>query len=70
MSNNEERLVHLEARFAWLERHIAEQDKAMAELADEARRLRRDVDGLRQRATQADGATDRASADEPPPPHY
>jgi SlyX protein len=70
MSNSEERLVHLEARFAWLERHLADQDKAMAEMADEARRLRREVDGLRQRQTLADGATDRTSAEEPPPPHY
>jgi SlyX protein len=70
MSNSEERLVHLEARFAWLERHLSEQDKAMAELADEARRLRREVDGLRERLAQADGPAGAVSADEPPPPHY
>jgi SlyX protein len=70
MSNSEERVIHLEARFAWLERHVVDQDRAMAELADEARRLRRDLEALRERLAQADGAVGGAAADEPPPPHY
>ena len=55
VSNHEERLIQLEARYAWLERHVAEQDKAMAEMADEIRRLRRETEGLRERLVQAAG---------------
>jgi SlyX protein len=70
MSNSEERLINLEARFAWLERHIADQDKAMAEMADEARRLRREIEGLRERLAQSGGAGEGGDPEEPPPPHY
>jgi SlyX protein len=70
VSNHEERLIQLEARYAWLERHVAEQDKAMAEMADEIRRLRRETDGLRERLVQAAGNDGVSAADEPPPPHY
>jgi SlyX protein len=70
MSNSEDRLVHLEARFAWLERHVTDQDKAMADMADEIRRLRREMDGLRERLTRAETAGGEGVAEEPPPPHY
>ena len=36
---SEERLTNLEARYAWLERHVGEQDRAMAELGRDLRRL-------------------------------
>jgi SlyX protein len=65
----EERLINLEARFAWLERHVGEQDKAMAELGDEIRRLRREIEGLRGLAGTRDKAGERAEPEERPP-HY
>ena len=67
---SDERLTHLEARLAWLERHVVEQDKAMAEMGEELRRLRRDILALRERLRGMDAAAGAAPADEPPPPHY
>ncbi|HTQ32491.1 MAG TPA: SlyX family protein [Opitutaceae bacterium] len=62
------RRVKLEERLAWLERHVAEQDKVMLALHDELARLRAELKLLRERP--AAGA-----ASEPPdpaerPPHY
>jgi len=67
MSND--RLESLESRFAWLERHMAEQDKAMLELVEEQRRVRRHLDALSARlATDEEDETE-AGKDERPP-HY
>jgi SlyX protein len=66
---SEERLTHLEARFAWLERHVLEQDKAMAEMSDELRRCRREIEALRERVRTADAGGEAPDA-ERPPPHY
>ena len=61
------RLTVLEERYAHLQRHTAEQDKAMLELADEVAKLRQEIIRLRgQMATSReadDGADER-------PPHY
>jgi len=56
----------LEERLAWLQRHVAEQDKAMLEMAGEIERLKQQVAELRGKL---------AGAGEPPggddrPPHY
>jgi SlyX protein len=67
---NDERLAGIEARYAWLERHIGEQDKAMAEMSDQIRRLRREIEALRDRLRTTGGAGEAAAPDEPPPPHY
>jgi SlyX protein len=60
----------LEEKVAFLERHVAEQDKAMLELGDELRRLRKQLDIFRQRL--AGGGVEQG--DEMPPderpPHY
>jgi SlyX protein len=65
---SDERLTYLEARFAWLERHVLEQDKAMAEMNDELRRCRREIEALRERIRASDTRSeDRADR---PPPHY
>ena len=66
---SDERLTDLEARFVWLERHVAEQDKAMAEMGEEIRRLRRELAALHGRLRSAAGEGE-AEAEEPPPPHY
>ena len=67
MSN--ESLIALENRFAWLERHVTEQDRAMLKLEDEVRRLKRRLELLQE------GLKARGQAEEPPPaderpPHY
>ncbi|MBP7142797.1 MAG: SlyX family protein [Opitutaceae bacterium] len=57
-----ERADRIEERIAWLEKHLAAQDKAMLELHEEIERLRRDSSALRDRLESA------ASAGESPPP--
>ena len=66
---SEDRLVHLEGRFEWLERHVIEQDKTILELTDAVRQLRSELARMRARAEPlADpGASD--LIDERPP-HY
>jgi uncharacterized coiled-coil protein SlyX len=66
---SDDRLNNLEARYAWLERHVAEQDKAMAGLGDELRRTRRELESLRKRLLSA-GEADDAGKIEERPPHY
>jgi len=66
---SDERLTDLEARFVWLERHVTEQDKAMAEMGEEIRRLRRELASLQGRMRNAAGEGE-PEAEEPPPPHY
>ena len=67
---SDERLTHLEARYVWLERHVREQDKAMAEMGEELRRLRREIAALRARWHTAESAGEGPETEEPPPPHY
>ena len=52
---SEERLVHLEGRFAWMERHLAEQDRVILELTESVRQLRAELGRLRERAEGAEG---------------
>jgi len=66
--NDPERLARLEERFAWLERHVVEQDKAMLELGDELTRLRRETAGLRSRLR--DSGEEGGAVGEEKPPHY
>ncbi|HEX3730474.1 MAG TPA: SlyX family protein [Opitutaceae bacterium] len=63
-------LERLEARFTWLERHVIEQDRAMSEMAEELRRLRREAEALRDRLRTAAAAEEPGDGPEPPPPHY
>jgi SlyX protein len=64
---NDERVALLEERLAWLQRHVAEQDKAVLELAGEVDRLKRKVLELSQRPG-ADSGT--APVVDECPPHY
>ena len=66
---SEDRLTHLEARYAWLERHVGEQDRAMAEMGHRLRRLQTEVEGLRLRLRPGE-TPGGPEAPEPPPPHY
>ncbi|HEU5077746.1 MAG TPA: SlyX family protein [Opitutaceae bacterium] len=72
--SNEHRLDRLEERFAWLQRHVTEQDRVMLKLSEENARLRREIEELRGRVS---GAALRAGAEGEPsssaqekPPHY
>ncbi len=61
---SDERMLRLEEKIAYLERHVTEQDKAMLEMAEEIAGLRREVKRLRDRP-----AGESAAGDERPP-HY
>ena len=60
--------VKLEERLAWLERHVAEQDKVMLALHDELSRLRAELKQLRERL--AGGAETEPPDSAERPPHY
>lgn len=63
-----ERLTLLEERYAHLQRHVTQQDKAMLELTEELAKLRRELAAFRDRlADIAEGGT--GPSDERPP-HY
>jgi uncharacterized coiled-coil protein SlyX len=66
---SDDRLNNLEARFAWLERHVGEQDRAMAGMGDEMRRIRRELETLRERVREPDGPAGPPDTAERPP-HY
>ncbi len=62
------RRVELEERLAWLERHVAEQDKVMLALHDEFARLRAELKQLRERPAAGPESEPPGSAERPP--HY
>ncbi|MFA5057565.1 MAG: SlyX family protein [Opitutaceae bacterium] len=62
-----EPLALLEERLAWLQRHVAEQDKAMLELAGEIDRLKKQVAELRGKLPADSGESVDAGER---PPHY
>jgi SlyX protein len=64
-----DRLTTAESRIAWLEHHVAEQDKAMFELGEELRKLRRAMDSLRERL-QGQGTPQEPPLPDERPPHY
>jgi len=63
-----ERLTRLEERYAHLQRHIVEQDKAMLDLGETIAKLRKEIALLR--AQSAGGSSDTRDATEERPPHY
>ena len=66
-----ERIQRLEEKIAYLERHVAEQDKAMLELVEDAVRLRREVQALRDRLESGGpGDSPVRTPLEERPPHY
>lgn len=64
---NDDRLARLEEKLAWLQRHVAEQDKAILELADEIDRLKKKASELDEKLTAEPGPP--PTGDERPP-HY
>ena len=65
--NETERLTLLEERYAHLQRHVGEQDKAMLALTDELAKLRKELVVLR---TRAAGGADGGELPDERPPHY
>ena len=73
MNDHTESIHRLEEKIAYLERHVAEQDKAMLEMADDLARLRREMKALRERGeSRAAGAggTEGGELPDERPPHY
>lgn len=72
MGPEEARLARLEERLAWFERHVAEQDKAMLELAELVDKLRRELLIVRDRQASAasSGGAHEAPSEDERPPHY
>ena len=62
------RLTELEERYAHLQRHVTEQDKAMLELTEAVTRLRKEIAALRTRVASA--APEVEDAPDERPPHY
>ncbi len=62
-----DRLTRLEERYAHLQRHSAEQDKVMLELADEFAKLRKEMAALR---AVRGGGPEEGEAPDARPPHY
>jgi len=66
----EDRLVDLEARFAWLEKHVVEQDRAVLELTEELRRIQKEIQRIQKGFDPApEPGRIHEEADERPP-HY
>lgn len=63
-----DRLTRLEERYAHLQRHVVEQDKAMLELGETIVKLRKEIALLRAQAPS--GGSDVRDAAEERPPHY
>jgi len=68
---SDERLLRLEEKIAYLERHVTAQDKVMLELGDTLGRMRAELRLVRDRA--GEGGVGREGDGERPderPPHY
>ncbi|MDD3178976.1 MAG: SlyX family protein [Opitutaceae bacterium] len=64
-----ERLIQLEERYAFLEHHVAEQDKAILRFSEEVTKLQLEIAGLRSLLAAAAESDDDALPDDRPP-HY
>lgn len=70
---SDERIKLAEERVAWLEHHVAQQDKAMLEMARRLDRVTAELKLLRERAASGTGAAgggEGADAAAERPPHY
>ncbi len=65
--NETERLTLLEERYAHLQRHVVQQDKAMLGLSDEVTKLRQEIAQLR---TRDAGGSQTGEMPDERPPHY
>lgn len=72
---SDERLLRLEEKIAYLERHVTAQDKVMLELGDSLGRMRAELRLLRERAGEGGAGNvgmrgDSGEPQEERPPHY
>ena len=65
--NEAARLTLLEERYAHLQRHVGQQDKAMLKLGEELAKLRQEIALLRNRET---GDSPTGGMPDERPPHY
>ena len=65
--DDKERITLLEERYAHLQRHVVQQDKAMLKLSEEIAKLRQETALLRARET---GETQAGEMPDEHPPHY
>ena len=63
-----ERLIRLEERYAHLHQHQTEQDKAMLELGDELKRIKKELAALRTQQTSQPEPGETPQDERPP--HY
>ena len=63
-------LERLEEKLAYLERHVAEQDKAMLEMSRDLDALRRELKILRERPMSRDSGDGSGAELDERPPHY
>ncbi|MFT3830749.1 MAG: SlyX family protein [Opitutaceae bacterium] len=68
-NDSAERLANLETRNAFLERHVAQQDRAMLEMAERIDRLEARLRHMAERAEQQGSPGGDLPVDERPP-HY
>lgn len=65
-----ERLTKLEERYAHLQRHVTEQDKATLELSELVSRLKKEVSLLKAQTGHGTTEPGDATATDERPPHY
>jgi SlyX protein len=65
-----ERLLLLEERYAHLQRHVVEQDKAMLELGEELAKLRKELVTLRGQLGGGGSSPESGEMVDERPPHY
>ncbi len=71
MNTPESRIEDLEVKLAYLERTVTELDEVLREVADDNRRLKREMTELRERVLRAMGdGTDMDPEIHQVPPHY
>ena len=66
----DERVLRLEEKIAYLERHVVAQDRAMLALTEQVERLRQALAVLRERVPDSPVGGADATGEERPPPHY
>ncbi len=67
---NEARLQVIEERIAWLNKHVAEQDRVMLAMGDEITQLKRQVVLLRERSQSGTTEGITIGGHDERPPHY
>jgi cell division protein FtsB len=65
--DDKERITLLEERYAHLQRHVVQQDKAMLKLSEEFAKLRQEISLLR---TRDAGGSQTGELPDERPPHY